>query len=52
MWFTKADVKHFKGVALRTFTNITKSMMNWKKKKNSVTGMYFKDFVHRYRTAF
>ena len=51
MWFAKADVKHFKGVALRTFTNI-QEYDELKKKKNSVTGMYFKDFVHRYRTAF
>ena len=36
MWFAKADVKHFKGVALRTFKNITKSMMNWKKKKKKI----------------
>ena len=30
-WFTKADVKYFKSGALRTITNITKSMVNWKK---------------------
>ena len=27
-WFTKADVKHFKSGALRTTTNITRSMVN------------------------
>ena len=30
-WITEADVKHFKSGALRTITNITKSMINWKK---------------------
>ena len=37
MWFTKADVKHFKGVALRTFTIVTKSM---KKKKKEFRQKY------------
>ena len=27
-WFTEADVKHFKSVALRTTTNITRTMVN------------------------
>ena len=35
-WFSEADVKHFKIVALRTITNITRSMVNWKK-----------EFLHR-----
>ena len=30
--FTEADVKDFKSGALRTITNITKSIVNWKKK--------------------
>ena len=30
-WFTETDVKHFKSSALRTTTNITRSMVNWKK---------------------
>ena len=50
-WITEADVKHFKSGALRTITNITKSMINWKKKRFPSLA-YFKDFVHRYRTAF
>ena len=33
MWFAKADVKHFKGVALRTFTNIQEYDELKKKKK-------------------
>ena len=28
-WFTEADVKYFMSGALRTITNITKSMVNW-----------------------
>ena len=35
-WFTETDVKHFKSGALRTVTNITRSMVNWKK-----------EFLHR-----
>ena len=31
-WFTEAGVKHFKSGALQTITNITKSMVNQKKK--------------------
>ena len=49
-WFTEAGVKHFKSGALQTITNITKSMVNQKKKISSQ--VYFKDFVHRCRTAF
>ena len=35
-WFTEADVKHFKSGIVRTITNITRTMANWKK-----------DFLHR-----
>ena len=35
-WFTETDVKHFKSGASRTITNITRSMVNWKK-----------EFLHR-----
>ena len=45
-WFTEADVKHFKSGTLRTITNITRSMVNWKKKKRIPLQVYFKDFVH------
>ena len=31
-WFTETDVKHFKSGGLRTITNITRSIINWKKK--------------------
>ena len=31
MWFTEADAKHFKSGTLGTTTNITRSMVNWKK---------------------
>ena len=27
-WFTEADVKHFRSGALRTITDITRSMVN------------------------
>ena len=30
-WFTEADVKNFVSYALRTITNITRDMVNWKK---------------------
>ena len=30
-WFTETDIKHFKIGALWTITNITKSIVNWKK---------------------
>ena len=30
-WFTEADVNYFKGGALRTITNITSSVVKWKK---------------------
>ena len=30
-WFTEADIKYFKIGALRTITNITRSIANWKK---------------------
>ena len=43
-WFTEADVKDFKNTALRIVKNITSSMVNWKRKKNSFTGA----FVDRY----
>ena len=36
-WFTEANVKHFKSGALRTITNITRNMVNWKK-----------EFLHRF----
>ena len=48
--FTEADVKNFKSGALRTITNITRSTVNSKKRIPSQ--VYFKDFLHRYRTAF
>ena len=35
-WFSEVDVKHFKISALRTITNVTRSMVNWKK-----------EFLHR-----
>ena len=35
-WFTEADVKNFKVRALRTFTDTTRNVVNWKKK----------DFLH------
>ena len=35
-WFTETDVKYFKSDALRIITNITRSMVNWKK-----------EFLHR-----
>ena len=35
-WFTEADVKHFKSGTLRTITNITRIMVDWKK-----------EFLHR-----
>ena len=39
--FTEANVKHFKSGALRTMTDITRSMVNWgKKKKNSFSGVF------------
>ena len=50
-WFTEADVKNFKTGALRIITNLTRSLVNWKKKKIS-SQVYFKSFVHRYRAAF
>ena len=37
-WFTEADAKHFKNGALRTITNITRSLVNGK--KNSFTGVF------------
>ena len=30
-WFTEAAVKHFKSGIVRTITNITRTMVNWKK---------------------
>ena len=36
MWFTEVDVKHFKSGTLGTTTNMTRSMVNWKK-----------EFLHR-----
>ena len=30
-WFTETDVKHFTRGALRTITNITRSIVNWKR---------------------
>ena len=32
-WFTEADVKDFKNTALRIVKNITRSMVNWGKKR-------------------
>ena len=43
----KHDVKHFKSGALRTITNVTRSM-----KKVIPSQLYLKDFVHKYKTAF
>ena len=37
-WFTETDVKYFKSDVLKTMTNITRSLVNWKK-KNSFTGV-------------
>ena len=47
-WFTEADVKDFKNTALRIVKNITRSMVNWKRKKNSFTGA----FVDRFGTTY
>ena len=30
-WFTETDVEHFKSGVLGTITNITRSIVNWKK---------------------
>ena len=42
--FTKTNVTHFKNSALRKITNMAE--------KSIPSKVYFKDFVHRYRTAF
>ena len=47
-WFTEADVKQFTSGALRTITNITRSMVNWKKMISSQVN--FKDFGYRYKS--
>ena len=39
--FTEADVKDFKSGALRTITNITKSIANWKKKVFFFPGVFY-----------
>ena len=46
-------VKHFKSDALRTIINIAVKEHTFygKLKKRIPSQMYFKDFVHRYRTA-
>ena len=49
-WFIKTVVKHFKSGALQTITNITRRIVNWKKRIPSQ--VYFKEFVQRYRKAF
>ena len=37
-WFTETDVKYFKSDVLKTITNITRSLVKWKK-NNSFTGV-------------
>ena len=65
-WFTEADVKHFKIGTLRTITNITRCMVNWKKEflhkcisktlfidtEQLSLQVFFKDFVDRFRTTY
>ena len=48
-WFTETDVKHFKSGALRTTTNIIRSMLN--RKKRMLSQVCVKVFFHRYRKA-
>ena len=53
-WFIEADVKHLKSGALRTITSINhKYNQEYSKlKKENSLKVYFKDFVHGYRTVF